>query len=178
MIAFLQDISCVKFAQRNTSSSVLVFMGGVCSACYQNINFLSLVVTFRPVMDYNQIAYHFVESIYVHLHNTKSRTGVPTSAHMPSSSLNTPSKGYQAAPPNQFSGHYSIDGLKDIDKKVMDYLQQPQCLIQEKGVHRDELAQRLSIPLEKILEAIRSLEEEGLIYSTIDECHFKSTVNG
>lgn len=76
----------------------------------------------------------------------------------------------------------------------------------EKGVHRNELVQQLNVPLGKILyvslylplihmqwvvcnpflpfdffaldrEAIESLEAEGLVYSTIDECHYKSTAN-
>ncbi|XP_043718915.1 replication protein A 32 kDa subunit A-like isoform X2 [Telopea speciosissima] len=130
----------------------------------------------RPVTDFNEITCHFLECIYVHLYNTKVK------AHMMSSVMNNPlqngSKGYQAATPNQFSGQFGIDGLKDIDQKVLDHLQQPSNLGREKGVHRDELAQHLKIPLDKIMESIRSLEEEGLIYSTIDECHYKSTGNG
>uniref|UniRef100_A0A5B7AML7 Putative replication protein A subunit A isoform X1 n=1 Tax=Davidia involucrata TaxID=16924 RepID=A0A5B7AML7_DAVIN len=139
-----------------------------------------VVFSIRPVTDYNEIAYHFVECIHVHFHNTRLRlqSGVPTPAHMPNSALSTPSKGYQGAPPNQFSGQYSFDGLKGIDQMVIDYLQQPSCLAREKGVHRDELAQQLKIPVEKIMESIKSLEDEGLIYSTIDECHYKSTGNG
>ncbi|XP_042492626.1 replication protein A 32 kDa subunit A-like isoform X2 [Macadamia integrifolia] len=130
----------------------------------------------RPVTDFNEITCHFLECIYVHLYNTKVK------ANMMSSVMNTPlqnvSKGHQAATPNQFSGQFGIDGLKGIDQKVLDYLQQPSNLGREKGVHRDELAQQLKVPLEKIMESIRSLEEEGLIYSTIDECHYKSTGNG
>lgn len=34
---------------------------------------LSVGVSCRPVTDYNEIANHFVESIYVHFYNTKSR---------------------------------------------------------------------------------------------------------
>ncbi|XP_059637317.1 replication protein A 32 kDa subunit B-like isoform X2 [Cornus florida] len=142
-----------------------------------------VVFSIRPVTDHNEIACHFVECIYVHFYNTRLRKlqgqgGVPAPAHMLNSAVGTPSKGYQGAPPNQFSGQYSIDGLKGIDQMVIDYLQQPSCLAREKGVHRDEVAQQLNIPVEKIMESIRSLEEEGLIYSTIDECHYKSTGNG
>nr|TKR75318.1 hypothetical protein D5086_0000286420 [Populus alba] len=46
---------------------------------------------------------------------------------------------------------------------------------QEKGMHMDELCQQLKLPMEKIKESIRSLEDEGLIYSTIDEFHYKAT---
>ncbi|KAJ4959120.1 hypothetical protein NE237_026231 [Protea cynaroides] len=138
----------------------------------------------RPVTDFNEITCHFLECIYVHLYNTKLKAqgGAPTQGQTMGSVMNTPmqkeSKGYQAGTPNQFSGQFGMDGLKDIDQKVLDYLQQPSNLGREKGVHRDELGQHLKIPLDKIMESIRALEEEGLIYSTIDECHYKSTGNG
>ncbi|KAK9275273.1 hypothetical protein L1049_022535 [Liquidambar formosana] len=144
----------------------------------RNLNAFSI----RPVTDFNEIATHFIECMYVHLYNTKVRKlqgGIPTQSQMTNPAINTPLKGFQAAAPsNQFSGQYSVDGLKGIDQMVIEYLQQPACLAQEKGVHRDELARQLNIPVDKIMESIRSLEEEGLIYSTIDECHYKSTGNG
>lgn len=72
-----------------------------------------------------------------------------------------------------------------------------------KGAHINEVSQQLNLPLEKIRsdflppnlliytmllyvaqiypnmnrEAIEYLESEGLVYSTIDESHFKSTNN-
>lgn len=133
----------------------------------------------RPVTDFNEIASHFIECIYVHIYNTKSRVqaGGPTQSHVTNPAIGTPLKGYQASQPNQFSGQYGA-GLKGIDQMVIDYLQQPQSLARDQGVGRDELAQQLNVPVDKIMESIRSLEEEGLIYSTIDEWHYKSTGNG
>ncbi|CAA3031795.1 replication A 32 kDa subunit B-like isoform X1 [Olea europaea subsp. europaea] len=94
---------------------------------------------------------------------------------MPNSAVNTPLNGFQPTPSNHFSVQYDMDGIKGIDKFVLDYLQQPPCLAREKGVPRNELAQQLNLPEHKILEAIESLESEGLVYSTIDEHHYKST---
>lgn len=134
----------------------------------------------RPVTDYNEVTYHYLECIYTHFYNTrlqKKQGGLHASAHMPTSGITTPIKGYQAAPQSQFSGQYGV-AHGGVDQMVIDYLQQPSCLAREKGVHREELAQQLKIPVERIMETIRSLEEEGLIYSTIDEFHFKSTGNG
>ncbi|KAG8376797.1 hypothetical protein BUALT_Bualt09G0101300 [Buddleja alternifolia] len=140
-----------------------------------------MVYSVRPVTDYNEIANHFADCIYVHCHNTRLRKlqdagQVP--GHMPNSAVNTPSKGYQPTPSNQFSVQYNVDGVKGPDKIVLTYLQQPSCVTREKGVHRNELAQQLNLPDKKISEAIESLESEGLIYSTIDEFHYKSTANG
>ncbi|KAJ9689441.1 hypothetical protein PVL29_014900 [Vitis rotundifolia] len=133
----------------------------------------------RPVTDFNEIGSHFIECIYVHIYNTKSRVqaGGPTQSHVTNPAIGTPLKGYQASQPNQFSGQYGA-GLKGVDQMVIDYLQQPQSLARDQGVGRDELAQKLNVPVDKIMESIRSLEEEGLIYSTIDEWHYKSTGNG
>ncbi|KAK6131588.1 hypothetical protein DH2020_034602 [Rehmannia glutinosa] len=136
-----------------------------------------------PLTDYNEIANHFADCMYVHCYNTRIRKLQDSSqipGHMPNSSVNTPSKGYQPTPSNHasFSVQYNMDGVKGIDKSVLSYLQQPSCIAREKGVHRNELAQQLKVPENKILEAIESLESEGLIYSTIDEYHYKSTANG
>ncbi|CAA3002303.1 replication A 32 kDa subunit B-like isoform X1 [Olea europaea subsp. europaea] len=140
-----------------------------------------MVYSVRPVTDYNEIAYHFAECVYVHGHNTRLRKlqdAATAPTHIPNSAVNTPSKGFQATPSNNFSVQYDMDGLKAIDKLVLDYLHQPPSLAREKGVHRNELVQQLKLPEHKILEAIESLESEGLVYSTIDEYHYKSTANG
>ncbi|KAL3326954.1 hypothetical protein AABB24_037592, partial [Solanum stoloniferum] len=130
----------------------------------------------RPVDDYNEIAYHFAQVIYVHSYNSSLRKQHDSSS-IPSSAFSTPLKGYQASASNQFPG-YSMDGIRGVDKMVLDFLQQPSCLALEKGVHRNELVQQLQLPSEKISDALDSLESEGLIYTTIDEFHYKSTGNG
>ncbi|XP_031108283.1 replication protein A 32 kDa subunit A-like isoform X1 [Ipomoea triloba] len=132
----------------------------------------------RPVTDYNMIANHFLECIYVHHCNAKPKIQSSLSTQNPTegqSQVNTQSNGYNSTSTVQFSGQKCMDGLKGIEKMVMDYLHQPSSIAQEKGMHRNEIAQQLKVPLEKILEAIESLEAEGLVYSTIDECHYKST---
>ncbi|XP_052199446.1 replication protein A 32 kDa subunit B-like isoform X2 [Diospyros lotus] len=88
-----------------------------------------VVFSIRPLTDYNEIAYHFFECVYVHFYNSRLRLqgGVPI-LNIPNSAVNTPSKGYQAASSNQYAGQFSTDGLKGIDQMVIDYLQQPSCL--------------------------------------------------
>ncbi|KAH6802797.1 Replication protein A [Perilla frutescens var. frutescens] len=141
-----------------------------------------MVYSVRRVTDYNEIANHFADCMYVHCYNTKARkmqdAAPQVTGHMPNSAINTPSKGYQSTSSNHFSVQYNVDGIKGIDKLVLNYLQQPSCIAREKGVHRAELCQQMNVPEHKILEAIESLESEGLIYSTIDEFHYKSTANG
>ncbi|XP_027071262.1 replication protein A 32 kDa subunit A-like [Coffea arabica] len=137
------------------------------------------VFAIRPLNNYDELSSHFLACIHYHSFNTR-RNGVtaPSQVHNPISAVSTPVNGHKSSSSNQFYGEYSTDGLKGIDKMVIEYLEQPSSVAQEKGVHRNEIAQHLKIPLEKILETIESLESEGLIYSTIDECHYKSTTCG
>ncbi|XP_022845866.1 replication protein A 32 kDa subunit B isoform X3 [Olea europaea var. sylvestris] len=95
-----------------------------------------MVYSVRPVTDYNEIAYHFAECVYVHGHNTRLRLQDAATAptHIPNSAVNTPSKGFQATPSNNFSVQYDMDGLKAIDKLVLDYLHQPPSLLWCKGI--------------------------------------------
>ncbi|KAG6421100.1 hypothetical protein SASPL_117649 [Salvia splendens] len=141
---------------------------------------LDLDLYAMSVTDYNEIPNHFAECMYVHCYNTRTRKmqdAPQVTGQMPNPALNTPSKGYQPTSSNHFSAQH-VDAIRGIDKLVLNYMQQPSCIGKENGVHRVELAKQLNVPEHKILEAIASLESEGLVYSTIDEFHYKSTANG
>ncbi|KAI4342595.1 hypothetical protein MLD38_027204 [Melastoma candidum] len=101
---------------------------------------------------------------------------VELSKSLPSSNNTSYGNTISSAPANELSGNYMMDGLKSSDLKVLEFLQQNYA--QEKGAHRDEISRHLKIPSDKIMDSIRTLEEEGLIYSTIDEYHYKSTTEG
>lgn len=131
----------------------------------------------RPLTDFNELSYHFLECMYVHMYNTKLKAAsVPSDAQMTSSVNGTPFRGYQGTQQNQFAG--PLSDLKDLDKIVMDFLQQPAYLASDTGVHVNEIVQRLGIPRDKIMASIKTLEVEGYAYSTIDDDHYKSTGNG
>ncbi|OWM87013.1 hypothetical protein CDL15_Pgr016050 [Punica granatum] len=138
------------------------------------------VFSIRPVTDFNEITTHFIECIYVHVYNTKlqkSQGGLNMQPQMTNPLTSTPFKVQPVAPSNQFSAQPVIDGLSHNIKMVLDCLQRPQYLKVIRGAHIDDVAQQLNLPLEKVKEAIHYLEEEGLVYSTTDEYHFKSTGN-
>ncbi|CAO2816594.1 unnamed protein product [Amaranthus hypochondriacus] len=135
-----------------------------------------VVFHMRPVSDFNEVTLHQVECIHQHLLNNKSQKGDPLPPNlMTESSQNNPVKVESNTFQSSTSNQMSVDGLKDIDQRVLDFLQQSSSLAQEKGVHRDEIARHLKVPVEKIMESITCLEDEGLIYSTVDDFHFKST---
>ncbi|XWS73242.1 hypothetical protein CRYUN_Cryun02cG0111000 [Craigia yunnanensis] len=120
----------------------------------------------RPLTDFNEIANHFIECIYVHLYNTKLRGGMTTQPQVTNSIggmttqpqvtnsiVGNPIKGYQINLSNQFSGQYNSDEkqILGVSSMVLSYLRQPACL--------------------KTLEYLSS---EGLVYTTTDD-HYKFT---
>ncbi|KAB2027936.1 hypothetical protein ES319_D05G066700v1, partial [Gossypium barbadense] len=134
----------------------------------------------RPVTNFDEITCHFIECIHYHLQNSKVQLegGALAQPQMTNSSFSTPvrgaSNGYQPASVNDVSVQYSTDGFKGFDKLVLNYLQQPSNIDREIGVHVNELSQHLKAPVEKIKDAIEFLEREGLVYSSIDDYHYKA----
>ncbi|XP_019464153.1 PREDICTED: replication protein A 32 kDa subunit B-like isoform X1 [Lupinus angustifolius] len=147
------------------------------------------VFSFRPVTDFNEIASHFIDCVYVHLYNSKIRlqAGVPNQQHVTNSTPITPTKGYQAyaVPPNQFSGQPNNSQFtsqpknapKSVEDMVLDILHLPKNRSRDEGVPRDLIAQHLGIPMDKLMLAIKNLIEEGNIYEAIAD-HYKSIING
>ncbi|MCL7043229.1 hypothetical protein MKW94_012755 [Papaver nudicaule] len=130
----------------------------------------------RPVTDFNQVAYHFIECIYVHCHNTKSQ-GQGSNSAQPQTTNATIANGpssYQTAPSYQISGHPSSGG---IPSRILDFLVMPENIGLEKGIHLDEIARYIKVPAENIKNVIKGLEEEGVVYTTVDEWHFKSSAS-
>lgn len=137
------------------------------------------VFSFRPVTDFNEIASHFIDCIYVHLYNSRLRASVPVQQHVSNSTQITPTKGYQAqaVPPNQFSGQQNNgQNRNSLENMVLDVLLLPTSRAKEEGVSQDLIAQHLGIPLDKLMPAIKSLGDDGAIYETIAE-HYKSIVD-
>ncbi|KAF7830194.1 replication protein A 32 kDa subunit A [Senna tora] len=132
----------------------------------------------RPVKNFDEISFHFIDCIHNHLRSRVTVEGT-TTGHPPltDSSLNTPvrntSNGYQAPSSNPLYAQYSVDGLKDCDKLVLDYLNQHEDMSDERGVHVDELSRELKLPLDKIMLSLKTLGDDGLVYSTIDDNHYK-----
>ncbi|KAL2928908.1 Replication protein A 32 kDa subunit B [Bienertia sinuspersici] len=130
----------------------------------------------RPMTDFNELSFHFLECMYVHMYNTKLRaTNVSADPQVTSSVNGIPFRGYQGTQQSHLPGQFSE--MKGVEQLVMSYLQQPAALASTTGVHVNELVQRLNIPLDQIMSAIRFLDDEGHVYSTIDDEHYKSTAN-
>ncbi|TYH64225.1 hypothetical protein ES332_D07G251700v1 [Gossypium tomentosum] len=129
----------------------------------------------KPVTDFNEIAKHFIEGIYVHLYNTNLRGGMTTQPEVANSNFGNPTKsyGYQTNLTNQFSGQYNTveEQIRGVSSKVLQYLRRLACLYvfnaSETGVPSDVVARELNKSLEFLVS-------EGLVYTTIDD-HYKFT---
>lgn len=140
----------------------------------------------RPVTDFNEVTYHFLECIFVHLHNSKVN-GVapknaslgPTSGVQPSSNSVYGGTASGAGAYNQYmpSNIAAVNGSMDeCQKRVHAIFEEPSSLAAEAGLHVDEVARRMSgFSKKQVKDAIEFLVNEGLIYSTIDDDHYKST---
>ncbi|XVE71829.1 hypothetical protein DITRI_Ditri10aG0183100 [Diplodiscus trichospermus] len=143
----------------------------------------------RPLTDFNEIANHFIECIFVHLYNTKLRGGMATQPQVinaigsmatqpqvTNSFVSNPIHSYQSNLSNQFSGQYNTDAeqILGISSMVLSFLRRPACLASETGVRSDVMARELNISLDKIRKTLEYLSSEGLIYTTTDD-HYKFT---
>lgn len=140
------------------------------------------IFSVRPVTNFDEITFHFIACIHNHLRTSKVQKiqGDATALSQNTNSTpNTPiqngTNGFKTTLPSQLSIPFNVDGLKGFDQMVLAYLQLPANYGNEKGIHTDELAQKLKLSHDKIMESIRTLEDEGMIYSTIDEFHYKAT---
>ncbi|KAJ6382100.1 hypothetical protein OIU77_030702 [Salix suchowensis] len=174
------QIECTKWVQESLDTEQ---MGEILVDMYvrvhghlrglQSRRFLN-VFSIRPVTDFNEVPNHFIECIYVHFYNTRLRgvTAQPPVAN----STNTPLRGYLAAPPCQSSAYSSADGLNNASQMILNFLQQPSFLTTE-GAHYDAIACQLKITTDKLKEALQMLVDNGLVYTTINDDYYKSTVN-
>ncbi|KAL6191655.1 hypothetical protein ACLB2K_038045 [Fragaria x ananassa] len=142
------------------------------------------VFSVRPVDDYNEIASHFIECIYVHLYNSKLPKpqvgmGLATQSYMTNTQnqvgVGVTTQSYMTIPLNQVSGQYRHDGQRIIAERVFQVLNHPRYL--QDGAHIDTMAQELKVPAKDILYAAKTLAEENRIYEIAEDC-FKSLANG
>jgi len=129
------------------------------------------VIAFRviPVENFNEITYHHLETIYVHLLH---KHGPPSSGQVGGTNF------FQGPPKSHNTANYSArgGGWTDLQRAVHACFwengnSEPHGLTVDFVVHR--LAPRYHEG--EIREAVTSLSSEGHLYSTIDDDHFKAT---
>ncbi|CAD6338525.1 unnamed protein product [Miscanthus lutarioriparius] len=102
-----------------------------------------------------------------------------TSTHVPFSGGVREQQVHFTPQPNQFSAYPGTGGQQhDLQSMVLEVMQQPDILALENGVHVDEVARRLGMPRAQIMVTAQRLVDLACLYSTIDDYHFKSLLNG
>ncbi|CAN8284149.1 unnamed protein product [Cochlearia groenlandica] len=133
------------------------------------------VFSVRPIVDFNEVTFHYIECIHFYSKNSEpQRVGdATTQSHMDNTQGGSNTNQTATLNPVVSSQNNDGNGRKNLDDMILDYLKQPACTGIQQGIHLDEIAQHLKIPKTKLEGVIQSLEGDGLIYSTIDEYHFK-----
>ncbi|CAL5057006.1 unnamed protein product [Urochloa decumbens] len=129
----------------------------------------------RRVTNFNDITHHFLQCIHVHLELTRSKP-----PHINASTA-TPGHANQVRLPNNQATTFSAPGNtagNDLPDLVMSVLHDPALIDREDGVPIDHIANRLQRPEAVIKEVLNQHESDGHVYNTIDDRHYKSTLNG
>ncbi|CAL8247739.1 unnamed protein product [Lota lota] len=132
----------------------------------------------RQVEDLNEITSHMLEVVQAHMALSKSPStmgGDPVGVGTNSNSMLIARPGNMEAIGGGYSGanDISTNGLSPNQNQVLRLIRSSQ---DTHGISLQELKQRLSgMSLVVIKQAVEFLSNEGHIFSTIDEDHFKAT---
>ncbi|VAI46892.1 unnamed protein product [Triticum turgidum subsp. durum] len=130
----------------------------------------------RLVTNYNDITHHFLYCIYVHLDLAKAKK----SATQPQVTANA-STWNQAPPPNNQAPTLSASGNaggQELTDMVMNVFHDPVLVNLDHGVSIAQVASRLNISDAVARSTVAHLIDLGNLYPTIDDNHYKSTLNG
>ena len=135
------------------------------------------VVDIKLVTDFNEVTYHQIEAAY-----TALKANAPaTQRAAATASASTPLTAYGA--PVQQQAAYMNDGSSGMAGVAVPGVGGPsQVVLQafmhhpsEQGASVREVAERTGLSLAAVRKAVTELSEDGHLYSTIDEDHYKST---
>lgn len=130
----------------------------------------------RLVTNYNDITHHFLYCIYVHLDLAKAKkSATQTQVTASASTWNQGPPLNNQAPTLSASGNAGGNELSDM---VMNVFHDPMLVNLEHGVSIQQVASRLKISDALARSTVTHLLDVGNLYPTIDDNHYKSTLNG
>ncbi|KAF8768856.1 hypothetical protein HU200_007420 [Digitaria exilis] len=132
----------------------------------------------RRVTNFNEITHHFLHCIQVHLDLTRPKPCLPSQIN---ACTPTPGHANQAWPPNNQATTFSASGNtagNDVSSLVMSVFHDPAIIEREDGITVPYIMDRLKLPEHIIKDVIKKQEDEGNIYNTIDDFHYRSAMNG
>lgn len=155
----------------------------------------------RPITDFNEVTYHFVETVKVHLEN-KMKHGIDNGSPGVKVEQNNNNNvgGIAGGMGNNLMGNFgggmgnyggmgngmmgnfggmgaTGNGQDPCRDAVEQFFNSPMAIRSENGfsISECERALNTNFSAQQVREAIHALMEQGQLYSTIDEEHYKST---
>lgn len=159
---------------QSVQNSMYVRVHGHLRTFQNKLNVVAFSV--RPITDFNEITFHFLEVIYVHLSHTRTKGGA--AGPVPTLASPVHQNGIYGPPkvPVTASTISGGSAKEECQKRVHSIYEEPASLQVEQGLHVDQVVQRMvGFTRPQVREAIDFLVNEGYIYSTIDDDHHKST---
>jgi len=132
----------------------------------------------RRVTNFNDITHHFLHCIYVHLELTRSKSRSPPQIN---SGTATPVHVNQVRPPNIQATSFLGSGNtseNDVSSLIMNVFHDPAIIDREDGITKAYVIERLKLPEDMVSKVFQQHIDDGNIYNTIDDLHFKSAMNG
>jgi len=125
-----------------------------------------------PVTDFNEITFHMLDVIHCHLLNTRGAPNAGVKSEAGPSGAGPSSSGSATNPSGMVVGH---DAFTQIQSSILAVFEH-QSNLSENGTSVQDVCKSLPQHTpEDIRRAIEFLSDEGHLYSTVDENHFKST---
>jgi replication factor A2 len=123
------------------------------------------VVAFRiqTINDFDEITFHFLEVLYVHLSFTRSVSSIPVSSTAPSFNNYTNSS-------NNSYNNFQFGGI--LNSMIMQVIKSTR---EPNGVSVGTIAERLGRSNAEIKDALESLSGEGHVYVTNEEDRYQSS---
>lgn len=121
----------------------------------------------RPITDYNEITYHLSQVIFQHVHLTK---GVEPQGGVAAAGAQN------VAAVQQHVVHQQVGGMAPVDTEVLNIFNSMDTSGNEAGMGVAEVIAHSNNRLDQstVMAAIHRLVEDGHLYSTIDDAHWKS----
>jgi len=134
------------------------------------------VFEIAPITDFNDITLHFTECIYSHLANTTATQKGPAQSRQQSQGGGWNQNQNQQP---QHGGNGNGNGNGSLENKILNIIRSPEFENSETGCDVSVLFSRLgNEDVNAIRDAIDQLSDSGMIYSTVDDEHYKFSGDG
>ncbi|KAK9810493.1 hypothetical protein WJX72_011667 [[Myrmecia] bisecta] len=132
----------------------------------------------RAITDYNEVTYHLLQCVFQHVHLTKgASSGRPPAAAAGPTTAAPAGQPAAASVPATNNNMAGGDGMSNVQRDACALFNSPDANASESGISLEQVIGSLNskYPVTDIRAAVDFLVNEGHIYTTVDDVHFKST---